>query len=372
MKPTPSLSLHFVVQELRDPLLLWYKSNKTAHAWRELWDTLRDPYHVWVSEIMLQQTTLAAVIPKYIRFVQRFPNLQSLAQASETEIRSEIQGLGYYRRFANMHRGMQQLYEKSEGREILWPRNYEEWLKIAGVGEYTAAAISSITLNESRAVLDGNVYRVLARIFDIQRPVNDPILRKQLQELANVLVCTSDPGSYNQALMELGQKICRPLNPSCEICPIQNICLARERQSTHLAPGPKVREAQESVKLRIKILQKGRLFGLSRRSNNAKFLRGSLGFVTEIAQQNRFRVDGEAIALPCGQSLGSFRHSITKHKISVEVLVVTWERRWAKESLFQDIQWLKKDELASQLMASLDLKAWKVFLGTNNHLKRFA
>ncbi len=355
-----SLSPHFAKEELQQRVLAWYSVNKEAHSWRLLWQQFRDPYFVWISEIMLQQTTLAAVIPKYDSFIKRFPKIEALVLASEAQIKREVQGLGYYRRFSNLHKGMQQVLEASPGDTIAWPQTYAEWLKIPGVGEYTAAALSSITLDEPEPVLDGNVIRVLSRIFDIRRASDDRELKKILMTLARTLICASDPGSYNQALMELGQKICRPQSPACKICPLQKICLAYARQSTHLAPQAKTRAQAENLQVRIHILKKAQRFGLFKRCQNAKFLKCTPGFVTELSDQEQFRIDGEDFSLPGERYLGTFQHTITKHRLKVDVFSVTWQAHWRKSRLLKEGLWLAKSEVATQLVSSLDMKAWKL------------
>lgn len=343
--------VHFSIRDMQDSLLNWYSLNKASHPWRLHWQMNRNPYPVWVSEIMLQQTTLAAMIPIYEKFIMRFPSLRSLALAKEDEIKKTVQGLGYYRRFSLLHKGAQKIVGESQ--HIEWPKSYEEWLKVPGVGDYTAAALSSITLNEVVPVLDGNVIRVLCRLFDIRKPSNDGPLKKDLKFISAKLISHAVPGDFNQGLMELGQKICRPLNASCDSCPVQKCCLAYKNQSVHLAPQAKLRKETEKVKLRLHILEKGESFGIVKRPAASKFLRGTSGFLTELFDGDAYRVDGDSkrkTEVPKGVYLGTVSHNITHHSIRAEVYVL--------RSKTFNAEWLERSKLVSQLVSSLDMKAW--------------
>lgn len=349
----------FSVTNFQEALLVWYSQNKAQHPWRLMWHSHKDPYPVWISEIMLQQTTLAAMIPIFEKFMMRFPTLRTLACAKEDEIKKTVQGLGYYRRFSLLHKGAQALVEKSS-HYILWPKSYEEWLDVPGVGDYTAAALSSITLNEAVPVIDGNVIRVLCRIFDIRKPSNDASLKKELKILASELLSHEKAGDFNQALMEMGQKVCRPLNPNCDSCILQKFCLAYKKQSVHLAPQAKLRKEVQDVKLRLHILEKDKVYGIYTRPQKAKFLKSTSGFITELGRPKGFHLDGweQSGDIPQGRHLGSVRHSITHHRIHADVYVLPWKQWKGVQRIQENIQWLDKKQLASHLVSSLDLKAW--------------
>lgn len=358
----PNVHLHFVPQKMQSQLLAWYYKNRQLYPWRVLWSHFKDPYPVWVSEIMLQQTTLSAVLPIYEHFLKRFPTLGSLADAQEDEVKTAVKGLGYYRRFSLLHKGARKIWSESSFEKIAWPISYAEWLLIPGVGDYTAAALSSITLDEAVPVLDGNVIRVLCRLFDFRQASNDQPLLKNLKVLAKQLVSDKDPGSYNQALMELGQSLCRPQSPSCVFCPVQEFCLAYERKSTHLAPQAKVRRAQEDVKMRLYVVTDKHKIGLFLRPKTAKFLRGTGGFITGLLNTDDFAVDGfKDLNLDSGRSLGFFSHQITHHRIQVEVQSLNKAKFLKKTHLKEGLEWVDSKVVHSKLISSLDMKAWKLF-----------
>lgn len=211
-------------------LLNWYYEHKRDLPWRQ---TPRF-YHVWISEIVLQQTQVKQGLDYYLRFIHAFPNVDSLALAKEDEVLKLWEGLGYYSRARNLHFAAKQIAELGE-----FPNTYKEWLNIKGVGPYTAAAISSIVAKEPRAVVDGNVQRVLSRLLDSHTPVNSTIGIKEMQAFAEKLLYTDEPGDYNQAVMELGARVCKPKNPNCLECPIQEHCLANENETVFDLPVKK-------------------------------------------------------------------------------------------------------------------------------------
>ena len=197
----------------------WYLNNKRDLPWRKT----GDPYRVWLSEIILQQTRIAQGLPYYLKFVSAFPTVFDLANASEEKVLKLWQGLGYYSRARNLHSTAKNVAFDRKG---IFPLAYKELLGLKGVGDYTASAIASICYNEPVAVVDGNVYRVLARFFDIETPVNSTAGIKEFKELAMQLLDEQDPGTYNQALMEFGALQCTPQLPLCKSCPLSTACLA--------------------------------------------------------------------------------------------------------------------------------------------------
>jgi A/G-specific adenine glycosylase len=210
-------------------LAAWYNQNKRALPWRDT----TDAYVIWLSEIILQQTRVEQGLPYFYRFVERYPDLASFAAANEDEILKLWQGLGYYSRGRNMlktARMVQQLYNGK------FPRKYAELIKLKGIGQYTASAIASFSANEPKAVVDGNVYRVLARYFGISEPINSTRGKKIFQETADELLDTNDPGLHNQAMMELGAVICKPKSPTCVICPVRSGCYAFSHNATTKLP----------------------------------------------------------------------------------------------------------------------------------------
>ena len=202
-----------------DELVLWYIHNKRDLPWRHT----TDAYVIWLSEIILQQTRVEQGMPYFYRFVEKYPNVSLFAAAPEDEILRLWQGLGYYSRGRNMLKTAQLVNELHGGK---FPQRYDELIKLKGIGEYTAAAISSFSANEAKAVVDGNVYRVLARYFGIDDPINSTQGKKKFQKLANELLNYDNPGLHNQAMMEFGAMVCKPKKPACGICPVRTGCFA--------------------------------------------------------------------------------------------------------------------------------------------------
>ena len=200
-------------------LIQWYGKHKRALPWRET----TNPYFIWLSEVILQQTRVAQGLPYYQKFVEAYPTVQDLAAAPQDEVLRLWQGLGYYSRARNMHHTAQIVVEQYGGK---FPDKYEELLKLKGVGSYTAAAIAAFAYREQVAVLDGNVFRVLARVFGLTEDIAAPASRKVFQKLADELVPASEPDTYNQAIMEFGAIQCTPVMPDCLFCPLQQSCFA--------------------------------------------------------------------------------------------------------------------------------------------------
>lgn len=213
-------------------LMDWYLSNARDLPWRKT----RNPYHIWLSEIILQQTRVEQGRPYYERFVKHFPSVKALAKASPDQVFKMWEGLGYYRRAQNMLRTAQIIVSKHNGR---FPSNYDDLLSLPGIGPYTAAAIASIAFDRPVAVLDGNVARVLARFFGYTKPINAGSGPRDLQALAQTFLNYHQPGTHNQALMELGALVCTPRNPNCHICPLKTQCYAFAQKHTSKIPVKK-------------------------------------------------------------------------------------------------------------------------------------
>lgn len=391
-------------------LIQWYHDQNRQLPWRAHWVKTRDPYGVWVSEVMLQQTVIKVVIPVYLKFMDRFPTVYGLAKASEEELREAVRGLGYYRRFRMMHACARQLVEQAISHapqdsqlsaenhlRDLWPIKAAALRELPGIGAYTSAAISSIAFRESVAVVDGNVERVLCRLEGLSVQPKDPKVKKQLQKIAQDYLekscgdssASSDsfslerahggvlPGDHNQAMMELGQLICTPLQPRCHLCPLAEQCLGYLQGCQEQIPLPAVRKAPRSIFLSMKIPLKtvnGVVFvGLFRRGSHARFLKDSWGFLSDWRhgpdQATPKRLTQEALGPTEGNLLGSFRHSITDHRLSVDVYSVKAvsgdllsKEGWHRDSMIQELKWVSSDLVEPQLMANLDRKAWKLYI----------
>jgi A/G-specific adenine glycosylase len=222
-----------------DLLIDWYTRNKRDLPWRQT----TDPYLIWLSEVILQQTRVAQGIGYYYRFKEQFPTVKHLAEASLDDVLSLWQGLGYYSRARNLHQAAQSIHEAGE-----FPDNYSKLLKIKGVGSYTAAAIASFAFDEDVAVLDGNVMRVLSRQFGFEENILSPKGKKSLQQLADQMLPNGHSSVYNQAIMELGALICKPKNPNCLFCPIAQSCRAKAENKQDKLP---LRQAKLNRKSRV-------------------------------------------------------------------------------------------------------------------------
>ncbi len=219
----------FIIMTFSNILIGWYLENKRDLPWRKT----TNPYYIWLSEIILQQTRVDQGLAYYLKFVEYYPTVFDLSSADEQEVLKLWQGLGYYSRARNLHFSAKYIVNELNGK---FPSTYKEILKLKGVGDYTASAIASICFEESTAVVDGNVYRVLARFFDIETPINSLKGIKYFKKLAQKLIDTDNPSTHNQAIMEFGAGMCKPQNPTCDSCPLNDKCLALQKKKIKELP----------------------------------------------------------------------------------------------------------------------------------------
>jgi A/G-specific adenine glycosylase len=345
--PDASLSV------FRGRLLEWYAANQRALPWRGA----RHPYRIWVSEVMLQQTRVAAVADYYRRFLRRFPTVQALARARSEEVLRHWAGLGYYRRARHLHRAAREVVARHAGR---FPRDYAAARKLPGVGPYTAAAVTSIAYGAPHAVLDGNVARVLARLHAIRGDLRAPRRWKQLQALAQALLPVKaarrvapsngrkstggappsrNPGDWNQAMMELGATVCTPRAPRCGECPVARWCQARTRGLTEHIPAARKKRTALQVRLAaaVAVDRRGRTMlvrdnleyfsrmwhfpaALAGPAAQRKLLR-SLFTGEDDNLTHRARRDGET-----AEKLAEVRHTVTFRQIRITPFLVLAER----------------------------------------------
>lgn len=228
--------------EFRNQLLGWFRQFQRDLPWRRT----NDPYRIWLSEIMLQQTRVAAVIPYYEKFLRQFPDVQSLAAAPQEEVLRLWSGLGYYSRARNLQKAAQQIVAQHRGK---FPTNIEGVLALPGIGDYTAAAILSIAFGEKHAVLDGNVARVLARLGAVRGDLRAPKQWKDLQQTSSAYLDPKSPSDWNQAMMELGATLCTPKSPQCLLCPVKQFCEGRKLGIAESLPEKRKKRATVSVTL---------------------------------------------------------------------------------------------------------------------------
>tara|TARA_R110002124_G_scaffold103927_2_gene253323 strand:+ start:991 stop:2037 length:1047 start_codon:yes stop_codon:yes gene_type:complete len=215
--------------EFSNQLIYWYLQNDRDLPWRKI----KKPYFIWLSEIMLQQTRVNQGLSYYKTFIKEFPTVFDLANAPESKVLKLWQGLGYYSRARNLHYSAKYIANELNGK---FPSNYQEIKKLKGVGDYTASAISSICFDEPQAVVDGNVYRVLARYFGIKTPINSSAGIKEFKELAQTLIDKNQPGTHNQAIMDFGALHCKPQNPLCDTCIFNTRCVALQTKKIKELP----------------------------------------------------------------------------------------------------------------------------------------
>jgi A/G-specific adenine glycosylase len=243
VKLTPRALVNF-----QNRLLGWFRAHRRDLPWR----ASRNPYRIWVAEIMLQQTRIAAVLPYYHRFLRRFPDFKSLARARQEEVLKLWSGLGYYTRARNLHLAAKKIIACHNGH---FPRDFEAALDLPGIGRYTAAAVLSIAYDVPLAVLDGNVARVLARLGAVRGDLRAPRRWQELGDAAQRLLPREDPGDWNQSLMELGETICTPKSPRCSACPLSRSCRAYALGITAEVPAPRRKRAPVHLKIAAAILR---------------------------------------------------------------------------------------------------------------------
>jgi len=241
------MTLPSAARLLRRRLLGWYRRNKRDLPWR----ASRDPYRIWISEIMLQQTRVAAAIPYFKRFLIRFPDVRQLAEACEADVLAAWAGLGYYTRARNLQKAAKKIVEAGG-----FPHDYDSILRLPGVGEYTAAAVASIAFELKHAAVDGNALRVLSRLTAERANIASPLVRKRLAGVADLLIDPRIPGEFNQAMMELGALICLPKSPQCAVCPLSELCEARALGTENELPLKTPRVRPMPVEKQILVIQR--------------------------------------------------------------------------------------------------------------------
>jgi len=327
-------------RSVRRRLICWYRRVRRALPWRDT----ADPYRIWVAEIMLQQTRVAAVLPYYERFLARFPDVAALAAAGEDEVLAAWAGLGYYARARNLHQASRRIAATG-----VFPRDYDSIRALPGVGRYTAAAIASIAFGLPCAVVDGNVLRVLARLTAEQGQIGAAATRRRLEMVAQHLLDPRRPGEFNQALMELGATVCLPKGPACAACPLESDCEARRRSlETEL---PRRRRAGPPLRISKTLLlveHEGKIL-LRRRDS------GRLAGFWELPE-----ADEAPEALAIGER-GRFRHAITNHDFRLTVVEARLSRAPA------GCHWISKARLGTLPLATTARKAlalaWRAAAG---------
>lgn len=334
--------------DLRAPLLAWYEAHRRDLPWRRI----DDPYGVWISEAMLQQTRVEVVIPYWERFLERFPTVGDLAAADEDDVVAAWSGLGYYRRARALRTAAAEIVERHGGE---FPRTRAEAEALTGVGPYTAGAVLSIAHGLAEAVVDGNVARVFARWFELQAPLGSSKLNRELWRRAEELVPPDDPGAWNQALMELGATLCTPRNPDCPACPVAHACAAHRGGRAAELPVPAPKRATVDVRLEIVLVERDGEVLVQRRARDAGRMAGMWELPTrelpgEAGDRSGLWPAEYVAGIREAEPLGEVGHGITHHRIRAAVrsgeLAAGGDEAPAGSN-GEELRWIPRAEVAS-------------------------
>ena len=367
------------ILSFRQKLLAWYDKNKRDLPWRRS----KNPYHIWVSEIMLQQTRVDTVIPYYERFLEWFPTVESLANAPEERLLKAWEGLGYYARVRNMQTAAQQIMSEFEGK---FPSTYEGISSLKGIGPYTAGAISSIAFNLPQPAVDGNVMRVLARLFEVNHDIGNPNNRKIFQAMMEVLIDPDRPGDFNQALMDLGSDIEAPVNPRPEESPVKEFSAAYQHGTMDRYPIKAPKKKPIPIYLKALVVQNSQGQFLLEKNESEKLLAGFWHFplieVDDFSDQTQDLDLFSQVAEPILQLGPSPQESFEQdYDLEVdwqdlrfeEVKHIFSHRKWhiqiiagrvteTQEYTDREVLWLSPEEFSNYPLAKPQQKIWQAYL----------
>ena len=327
-------------------ILRWYERHQRDLPWRRT----GDPYAVWVSEIMLQQTQVQTVLPFYRRFLAQFPTVQSLAAASMDEVLKAWENLGYYSRARHLHAAANEIVKHGKG---LLPSTEEELRLLPGIGSYTAAAIASIAYGRKVPALDGNVRRVLCRLFAVQEPLDRHRTQGRLRRLAEELVPARDPGRFNQALMDLGATVCTPRKPACATCPLRNLCLAAIKGMVERLPAKNKPRSLPHKELTAAILldRRGRVLVVQRPASGLlgglwKFPGGTRNGTESLQECLKRAVREElGVAVRCGKELAVVHHGYTHFTMTLRAYRCSPRNGTPRTLKCRSLRWVMPEEL---------------------------
>lgn len=367
------------ILSFRQKLLAWYDKNKRDLPWRRS----KNPYHIWVSEIMLQQTRVDTVIPYYERFLDWFPTVESLANAPEERLLKAWEGLGYYSRVRNMQTAAQQIMSEFEGN---FPYTYEGISSLKGIGPYTAGAISSIAFNLPQPAVDGNVMRVLARLFEVNHDIGNPSNRKIFQAMMEILIDPNCPGDFNQALMDLGSDIEAPVNPRPQESPVKDFSAAYQHGTMDRYPIKAPKKKPIPIYLKALVVQNSQGKFLLEKNESEKLLAGFWHFplieVDEFSDQTQYLDLFSQVAEPILELGPSPQESFEQdYDLEVEWQDLRFEevkhvfshRKWhiqiiagrvaeTQEYADREVLWLSPEEFSNYPLAKPQQKIWQAYL----------
>jgi A/G-specific adenine glycosylase len=344
------------VRKLRAPLLRWYARHRRDLPWRRT----RDPYAIWVSEVMLQQTQVATVLPYYRRFLERFPDLATLADATEEEVLGYWSGLGYYRRARSLHAGARQVMRHHDG---VVPEDPVALRALPGVGRYTAGAIASIAFGRPEPVLDGNVRRVLARVLALDGTGGGMARETRLLwDAATHLARGRRPGEVNQALMELGALVCTPVTPACRRCPVRAVCRARANGNPERYPMRPPRQTSHKASVAVAWVLRGERV-LLERPDDGNPLRGTwdlpaVELATDMDAVNALsgKLARRGLCVAVGEPIARLRHGIMNRRLTLEVFRCRVRR--GRVAGRDDLCWIGSDRIATKAVSGATRKVF--------------
>ncbi|MEW6234129.1 MAG: A/G-specific adenine glycosylase [Candidatus Omnitrophota bacterium] len=345
-----------IITGLRRSLLAWFKRTARDLPWRRT----RDPYAIWISEIMLQQTRVETVIPYYLRFLDRFPNIAALAQAKQDDLLKLWEGMGYYRRALHLHKAAKIIANEYDG---VFPQTLEEWKRLPGVGDYTAGAVASIAFGVRAPALDGNAKRVLARLGGEQGCIDESATAQRLRALAKSLLPAKEPGAFNQAIMELGAQLCTPKQPLCCECPIRKYCAAASQGFQKNIP---VRKSKKPVPHRVvvaaAILKNGRYL-LGKRPPGGmleglwEFPGGKVeGDETQEAALRREIQEELGICVRVGRLIASVDHVYSHLAVTIHLYLCEPMEEKPHAIYHSEIKWIPRSQLRRYAFPAANVK----------------
>lgn len=333
--------------QIRNRLLAWYRRNSRPLPWRET----NDPYRIWISEVMLQQTRVETVIDYYHRFLHRFPDLEALASADPEQVLKMWEGLGYYGRARNLHKAAKMMIRDTGGSI---PRDPAVLRNLPGIGDYIAAAVGSIAFGHPMAVVDGNVKRVLSRLFLVDTPVNASASHKVFQAVADRLLEKKKPDTFNQALMELGALVCRPANPDCRQCPLAEVCQALAADSVSNYPKRIKSAPIPETHIAVGIIKRNGRFLITKRKDEGllgglwEFPGGKVapGETVESACEREI-MEETGLSVIIDGKLTRVKHAYTHFKIVMDVFLCTCRSGRVRLNGPVDHRWITLDQIKS-------------------------
>ncbi len=355
------------IKSIQASLAKWYQQEKRDLPWRDT----QDPYRILVSEFMLQQTQVKTVIPYYRRWIKSFPTAKILARAREASVLKHWEGLGYYSRARNLHRAAKMIVKEFQGRV---PDTWDEILKLPGVGRYTAGAVLSIAFNRNVPVLDGNVKRVLSRLFCIRENGSNPASENRLLQVAEKLVPSGAPGDFNQALMELGATGCLPQKPLCLLCPLNAVCRAKRDGVQEQFPPKKIKTAAKKIEVSAAVIQRNGKTYIQQRPQ--KGLMGGLwefpGGKMEKGESPEKCLEREimeelGVQVTIKKKIMTIKHSYTQFRVTLHVFICGLKQGRIHTTCCDQWKWVSLKNINQYPFPAANVKILK-YLNSNSHI----